>query len=207
MKQSVSSLDNTTQPVRGRIVAAARRHFLAHGFRGVTMGDLATELGMSKKTVYSHFESKTDLVKVVLADKLRNVEADLEPITAHSSDDFHGTVQQLLLCVQGHAAEIQPSFVRDIRRDSPELFKLIQVQRRKLIQRHFGKLLKAGRRAGIIRSDISTRMIVEILLSAVEAIANPIKMAELGLTPKTALSAILGVFFDGIVSKERRARP
>jgi AcrR family transcriptional regulator len=207
MKQSVSSLDNTTQPVRGRIVAAARRHFLAHGFRGVTMGDLATELGMSKKTVYSHFESKTDLVKAVLADKLRNVEADLEPITAHSSDDFHGTVQQLLLCVQGHAAEIQPSFVRDIRRDSPELFKLIQVQRRKLIQRHFGKLLKAGRRAGLIRTDISSRMIVEILLAAVESIANPTRMAELGLTPKTALSAILSVFFNGIVSNERRARP
>ena len=45
-------------PESARIVAAARRYFLAHGFRGVTMDDLAAELGMSKKTLYAHFSSK-----------------------------------------------------------------------------------------------------------------------------------------------------
>ena len=35
-----------TAPTRQRIVATARRHYLAHGFRGVTMDDLAQELGV-----------------------------------------------------------------------------------------------------------------------------------------------------------------
>jgi AcrR family transcriptional regulator len=43
----------TAQPFRKessaaqRIVSAARRHFFSHGLRGVTMDDLAEELGMS----------------------------------------------------------------------------------------------------------------------------------------------------------------
>ena len=43
------------EPAHRRIVAGARRYFFAHGFRGVTMDDLAAELAMSKKTLYAHF--------------------------------------------------------------------------------------------------------------------------------------------------------
>ena len=41
--------------------------FCASGFSRVLMDDLARELGMSKKTVYSHFASKEDLLRSVLA--------------------------------------------------------------------------------------------------------------------------------------------
>ncbi len=37
---------------RQRIVDAARAHFFSHGFRSVTMDDLAEELGISKQRVY-----------------------------------------------------------------------------------------------------------------------------------------------------------
>ena len=43
---------------RGRILAAARRLFFAHGFGRVTMDEIASELAMSKKTLYRHFASK-----------------------------------------------------------------------------------------------------------------------------------------------------
>ena len=57
--------------VRQRIVDAARGHFFSHGFRSVTMDDLAEELGISKKTLYAHFPGKFDLLEAVLADKLQ----------------------------------------------------------------------------------------------------------------------------------------
>ena len=44
--------------IRQRIVEAARAHFFSHGFRRVTMDDLAEELGISKKTLYAHFPGK-----------------------------------------------------------------------------------------------------------------------------------------------------
>ena len=40
--------------------------FLLSGFSRVLMDDLARELGMSKKTLYSHFASKEDLLRAVL---------------------------------------------------------------------------------------------------------------------------------------------
>ena len=59
------------------------------------MDDLAEELGMSKKTLYASFPSKTALLRAVLLDKFRNVESDLDRIMARCSDDTLAALQQL----------------------------------------------------------------------------------------------------------------
>jgi AcrR family transcriptional regulator len=189
-----------------RIVMAARRHFFAHGFRSVTMDDLAEELGMSKKTLYTSFPSKDALLRSVLLDKFRSVELDLDRVASASSTDVLDSLHQLLACVQWHAEEIQPPFVRDIRREAPEMFQVVQSRRRDVIQRHFGKILDEGRKAGIFRKDISTRLMIEILLGATEAIMNPPKMAELSLTPKTGFLTIITVVLEGVLTDKGRSR-
>jgi hypothetical protein len=146
------------------------------------------------------------LVEVVILDKLRDVEADLKQITSGSLSDFSGVLQSLLTCVQGHTGEIQPSFIRDVRREAPEIFELVKTRRRDIIQRYFGWLLGEGRRAGIIRKDIPAKVVTDILLSSVEAIINPAKMEELGLTPKTAYSAILTVILEGLITEKGRLK-
>jgi AcrR family transcriptional regulator len=195
-----------TNPAAHRIVSAARRHFFAHGFRSVTMDDLAEELGMSKKTLYASFAGKTDLLRAVLLDKFRSIETDLERIASASSTDVLDSLHQLLACVQRHAEEIQPPFVRDIRREAPEMFQLVQSRRRDVIQRYFGKIFGEGRAAGIFRKDVSTRLMIEILLGATEAIMNPPKMAELGLTPKTGFLTIITVVLEGVLTERGRSR-
>jgi AcrR family transcriptional regulator len=195
-----------TKPAAQRIVSTARRHFFAHGFRSVTMDDLANELGMSKKTLYASFAAKTDLLRAVLLDKFDSIETDLERIASAASSDVLDSLHQLLACVQRHAEEIQPPFVRDIRREAPEMFQLVQSRRRDVIQRYFGNILEAGRRAGIFRIDISTRLMIEILLGATETIMNPPKMAELGLTPKSGFLTIITVFLEGVLTEKGRSR-
>lgn len=188
-----------------RIVEAGRQHFFAHGVRSVTMDDLAEELGMSKKTLYAAFPSKLDLLRAVLLEKFRSVEADLDQVMASVSKDVLSALHQLLACMQRHAGEIQPPFVRDIRREAPEVFKMIEERRRKLIQRYFGRIFEEGRRAGIIRKDIPTRLMIEMLVGVTESIMNPPKMAELGLTPKTGYVSVVTVMLEGLLTEKGRA--
>jgi AcrR family transcriptional regulator len=168
------------------------------------MDDLVGELGMSKKTLYACFTSKTALLKAVLLDKFDEIEADLRHITSDSTD-VQASLHRLLACVQRHTEEIQPPFVRDIQREAPEMFQLVERRRREIIRRHFGKLFEQGRRAGIIRKDIPTPLIIEILLGATQAILNPPKMAELNLTPKTGFTAIIAVILQGALTNAGRS--
>jgi hypothetical protein len=82
----------------------------------------------------------------------------------------------------------------------------VERRRRTIIQRHFGKLFAAGRRAGVIRTDIATGHVIEILLAAVNGILNPAKMAELGLTPKTGFSTIITIILEGVLAKPHLSR-
>lgn len=190
---------------RERIVLGAHKHFLSHGFRGVTMDDLAAELGMSKKTLYAHFRSKLELVEAVLRNKADQVDADLARITSDSTGDFLKTLHDLLTCMQRHTGEILPPFVRDLRRETPELFKIVEDRRRIIIQRHFGSFFARGRRLGQIRKDIPVELIIEVLLAATQAIMNPPKIEELRLTPKTGYTAIISIVLEGVLTTRRRS--
>jgi AcrR family transcriptional regulator len=159
---------------------------------------------MSKKTIYAHFPSKTALLEAMLLDKFRCAEEELEAITSECSADFPTGLHRLLACVQRHAEEIRPPFVRDIQREAPDLFKVVQARRREVIQRYFSKLLGEGRREGLIRKDIPVHLIIEILLGAVEAIVNPPRLAELGLSPKDGFTSIISVILEGALTPEGR---
>src|SRR6059036_3354584 len=85
---------------RQRIVEAARVHFFSHGFRSVTMDDLAEELGISKKTLYAHFSGKIQLLEAVLEDKFAGVEAKLNEITRAHPHNFSAALHELLTNTQ-----------------------------------------------------------------------------------------------------------
>jgi AcrR family transcriptional regulator len=192
--------------VRRRIVAGARRHFFAHGFRGVTMDDLAGELGMSKKTLYAHFRSKVELVEAAMLAKFAELEAEFTEILAADPDDFPGTLRRSLACVQRHTEEIGPGFLRDIRRETPDLFQIVEGRRAALIQGHFGKLFARGRKAGMVRTDVPARVLTEILLGGIQAVMNPRQLAELGVTPTVGFNAVISVVLEGVFTAKGRAK-
>lgn len=190
---------------RARIVAAARREFFANGFRHVTMDDLAAELGMSKKTFYTHFPGKTELLRAVLMEKFDEVDADMARVTGGGAADVPVMLQQLLACGQRHKDEIQPAFLRDIQREAPEMFQLVEVRRGECLRRHWGRLFRDGRKAGLFRKDIPATLMIEILLGAVQSIVNPPKLAELGLTPRTAVPGIIDVILRGVTTEKGKS--
>src|SRR6476646_975531 len=114
---------------RQRIVDAARAHFFSHGFRSVTMDDLAEELGISKKTLYAHFPGKIELLEAVLADKFAGVEATLKQVNQAHPHEFPATLRDLLAGTQRELDEIKPPFVRDMRQKAPHVFKVVERRR------------------------------------------------------------------------------
>ena len=203
-KKSRSAGRRQLDPGAQRIVEAARAHFFSHGFRSVTMDDLAAELGISKKTLYAHFPGKTALLEAVLADKFAGVSATLDQITREHSHDFSVALHELLAATQRELDEIKPPFVRDMRQKAPHVFKMVERRRADLIQRHFGKLFVEGQRTGMVRKDIPANLMIEILLATVQAIVNPAKVEELGLTPKSGFSAIVKVVLEGVIARKGR---
>jgi AcrR family transcriptional regulator len=168
------------------------------------MDDLAAELGISKKTLYAHFPSKTALLEAVLADKFAGLSKELERIGCEYPHDFPAALHELLAGTMRELDEIKPPFVRDMRQKAPHIFKSVERRRAEMIERSFGRLFVEGQRTGMVRKDIPAKLIIEILLGAVQGVVNPAKIEELGLTPKIGFSAITKIVLEGALTEKGR---
>ena len=60
-----------SQRNRALVLAAARQAFLARGYHGASLEQIADEAGFSKGVVYSQFENKADLFLALLEDRIQ----------------------------------------------------------------------------------------------------------------------------------------
>lgn len=58
---------------RQAIVEAAIEEFHAHGFPATSMDAVAARAGVSKRTIYNHFQSKDDLFRAISAEACRRI--------------------------------------------------------------------------------------------------------------------------------------
>jgi len=82
---------------QGKILAATVRMLEEHGGKGVRMGDIAKETGISRQAVYLHFASRTELL--VAATRYLDEELDIDGRLAPSRAATVG-IERLRLYIQ-----------------------------------------------------------------------------------------------------------
>jgi AcrR family transcriptional regulator len=189
--------------VRERIAETAERIFLRSGFNRVLMDDLARELGMSKKTLYSHFGSKKELLRAVLERRTGKVDRGLEAIVS-AKESFPVKLGHLARFLQGSVAEVSPIFLEDIRRYAPECFRVVEEFRGRAIPRYFGRLFEEGIRTGYVRRQVNRDVLIRMLVLSIQGIIRPEMVEELHLRPREALDHILAIVFEGILTPRGR---
>ena len=64
----MESKEKTEQ--RQRILAKTAELFMRYGIRSITMDEIATQLGISKKTIYQFFTDKDEMVEAVITEEV-----------------------------------------------------------------------------------------------------------------------------------------
>jgi TetR/AcrR family transcriptional regulator, cholesterol catabolism regulator len=167
------------------------------------MDDLARELGMSKKTVYSHFASKEDLLRAVLVHRVSEVGQGLEAIV-RVKESFPAKLGHVARFLQGKIAEVSPVFLEDIRRYAPDCFRVVEEFRGRAIPHYFGRLFDEGIRAGHVRPQVNRDLLIRMLVLSIQGIIRPEAVGELRLHPREALDHILAITLDGILTPKGR---
>jgi AcrR family transcriptional regulator len=76
---------------RAAILRGAREVFLRAGFSRATVEEIAADAGVSKPTVYNHFDGKDALFLAVVAETVAPVRAEVERLVALHLDDIDRT--------------------------------------------------------------------------------------------------------------------
>ena len=138
--------------MREQIIKRALEDFIQYGFKTFTMDDLSHKLGMSKKTLYEHFQSKADLAEACL---------DHVIATENSIDMFAGE-SNVIENIFANIGKCQESFKinsakpkRELQKYYPKLYAKFETYVMERNKRDVEELIERGQREGLFREDIN----------------------------------------------------
>ena len=187
-----------------RILGQARTHFFAHGYCQCTMDDLATELGMSKKTLYVHFAGKDEIVRAVIDELGREIRADADALFANRHLNFAEKLRGFAEGMVERLTQLNPRTMRDLQRFAPDLYQRLAEMREKNVPYIFGRFVEEGQLAGMVRPDLDTTFAVAFFLQAMNGLIQPAAMERLHLAPREILPRAIELFFGGLLTPAGR---
>ena len=196
-KRATRELENPKE----RIFTHVTDRFLREGFVRVSMDEIASDLIMSKRTLYSVFPSKKSIVREVIDHLLADIRAGLEEIR-NSEGTFIVTFHRTMTFLAHLGSRIGKPFLSDLQRQMPHQWKRIQEFRRDRILQTFSNLLDQGMREGYIRKGINKEVFLQSYLAAVEAIVTPSVLMYQSYSAGEAIQNILEIFFRGVLTED-----
>ena len=183
-----------------RILDHATELFKQNGFAKVTVDDITSGLGMSKKTFYKHFTSKEDLVHQMVLRITGDMAGCIERVV-QADEPFVTKLHGLVTALHTRFSRFTTPFLRDLQVHSPESWTYIQEFRRTRILAVWGGLLEQGKREGLVRADINSRLLLLSMVAIVESVVNPRTLAEESFSTHEAMQGIISMLFRGILTE------
>ncbi len=154
-----------------KILLGATDLFLNYGFKSVTMDDIANTLGISKKTIYQHFENKTKLVEASTLALFDLIAHGIDVICAEEKNPVE-EIYVIKYFVMQHLKDEKSSPQYQLQKYYPNIFSTLKKKQFNLIHNCVTNNVKRGITLGIYRNNINVDFIARLYFSAMLAIKD-----------------------------------
>jgi AcrR family transcriptional regulator len=187
--------------VRERILDKAQELFFRYGVKSVTMDDIARELGISKKTIYQHFEDKNAIVYAGVEHHFECDREIAERMQAEAPDPIAEVVMTSEMMRQTMAG-MNPTAIFDIKKYYPQAWDLFSKYKKDFILDIVKKNLMKGVEMGLYRANINVEVIARFRLEQVEMGLDPYIFPLTQFNPLDTQLELLDHFLRGIITLE-----
>lgn len=147
--------------VREKILITATDMFLSLGFKSVTMDDIAQKMGISKKTIYTHFDTKTKLVEATTEYLFDFISKGIKGIQEKKTNPILENYEIKRFAML-HLKNEETSPLYQLEKYYPRIFNNLKTKQFDLTQRCVIENLERGITTGHYRGDIPISFISRI---------------------------------------------
>lgn len=189
--------------LRERIIDVSLAMFFEQGIKTVRMDDIAHQMGISKRTIYEHFEDKQSLILEGL--KFHSLKAKEHHKELASRTD--NVIEQIFVLLRDWQknSEMTSRFIMSIKRYYPAVYKDFSAVMADKGREDLQRSIQMGVDQGLLLKDVNYPLARLMLESAVEGIVfNQYTTLPEGMSIGEAFEYILIYFLRGIATERGR---
>ncbi len=146
--------------ITDRIKLKAHDLVMQYGIRSVSMDDIASGLGMSKKTIYQYFTDKDELVEAVIKDVITGNQAGCIKDREQAKDAVH-EVFLAMEQMQEMFADMNPSIVNDLEKFHPKAYAVFHEHKYNFLFKVLSDNISRGIREELYRDDMEVEVLIK----------------------------------------------
>ena len=189
--------------MKENIIHKASELFLLYGFKSLTMSDMAKEMGVSKKTIYEHFDSKDDLIKATTNHVHQQIDEGIDNIVDRQLNPIEemftikSFVMDVLMGNRG-APEYQ------LHKYYPQIYDSMRSRQFNKIQQCVVDNLHRGINEGLYREELNISFIARIYYIGITGISDQDIFPPDEFSSRHLYENFLDYHFRGITTKKGR---
>ena len=145
--------------------------FLNLGFKSVTMDDLAHEMGISKKTIYSHFYNKTQLVEECTMNLFWLISRGIDHICSLGKNPIE-ELYEIKKFVMVHLKDERSSPQFQLQKYYPKIHTTLKNKQFEVMRECVIQNLRKGIEMGIYRENLNIEFVSRIYFAGVSSIKD-----------------------------------
>ncbi|MCH4822689.1 TetR/AcrR family transcriptional regulator [Gramella lutea] len=147
--------------MREAILNTAAEMFLNYGFKSVTMDDIAEKLGISKKTIYTHYSTKSKLVLATSHHVFENINSGIEEIRNKKQNPIQENFEIKKFVIR-HLKDEKASPHFQLQKYYPKAFESLRTRQFDLLESCISENIRRGIESGYYREDLPIDFISRI---------------------------------------------
>ena len=188
---------------QSKVIKTASKLFIEQGVRTVTMDEIATVLGMSKKTLYLLFRNKADIVFHSVQIELAQKRQEILQITSLDYEPIREMLELGKLNAQTFKS-FSAGSLDDLRRFYPEAWRLVDNFKEDEIYKQLLCNLKRGIQSGDYRDNLNPDILSHIYISLLDSVIMQHSFLKTGISLDTVYKENLLMHIYSICSDQGR---
>ena len=177
--------------MKEKILHTANDLFLTYGFKSVTMDEIAQHIGISKKTIYTFYKTKNELVEACVFMVFDQISTGIDAICAlkkNPIEEFFDIKEFVTDNLKGE--KTSPQY--QLKKYYPNLFYTLKNKQFEVMEDCVKENLERGIKSGYFRKDVDIDFISRIYFSGVISV----KDIELFPQGKKDMEALMTNYLD-----------
>ncbi|MFA3783580.1 TetR/AcrR family transcriptional regulator [Melioribacteraceae bacterium 4301-Me] len=182
-----------------KILRIVEENFFQRGIiHRITIDEISSKLGMSKKTIYKHFPSKEALISEMIKNFTSKIKNQIESVL-EKNDSAVVKIKNFILIIGAIASKVNDEWLFTVKNLYPDIWKYIEDFRNKMIIKNISKIIEQGKKEGLV-VDIPTQIIINVFTGAVRNVVTPDFILNNNFSLQEAMKYTLTIFINGILT-------